>query len=58
LTPTNDEAEKVLVIATTRKAVTVIGGSTIHSKRDGLGIPMEAASDKKLKGCLLQKLQD
>jgi hypothetical protein len=50
LTAMKDNGEKFLVTATTGKAATVISGSTSHSKRDGLGIPTEAASYKELEG--------
>jgi hypothetical protein len=54
MTALKDKGGKLLVMATTGKAATVIGGSTIDSKRDGLGIPTEAASYKKLEGVPFQ----
>jgi hypothetical protein len=38
------KGEKLSGTATAGKVATVIGGSTIHSKTDGLGIPTEVAS--------------
>jgi hypothetical protein len=45
-----DKGERVLVMATTGKVATVIGGSTIHSTRGGFGISTEAAYYKERAG--------
>jgi hypothetical protein len=45
------------VMATTGKAATVIGGSTVHSVKDGLGIPIDPTAFKALEGATLKNLQ-
>jgi hypothetical protein len=45
------------IMATTGKAATVIGGSTVHSSKQGLALPVGKAVFKELKGKTLQKLK-
>ena len=45
-------------MATTGKAATVIGGSTVHSHKLGLALPVGKSVFKDLKGKALQQLQD
>ena len=48
----------VMKLATTGKAATVIGGSTVHSPKYGLGVPVSEKQLKKLSGKTLQRLQE
>jgi hypothetical protein len=45
------------IMATTGKAATVIGGSTVHSTKQGLALPVGRTVFKELKGRCLQQLQ-
>ena len=47
----------VLKLATTGMAANVIGGSTVHSRKHGLGLPVGRQKFKPLKGKALEKLQ-
>jgi hypothetical protein len=57
LTDMEEKKEKYLVMATTGKAATVIGGSTVHSVKDGLGIPIDPKAFQVLEGATLKNLQ-
>jgi hypothetical protein len=48
----------VVKLATTGKAASVIGGSTLHSPKTGLGVPVGTDAFTELNGAALRRLQD
>lgn len=54
----NMSEEDFLVMATTAKAASVVNGSTLHSAKEGLAVPISIKPYQRLKGRALAKFQN